>query len=76
MDSVSWYKDGCIQRDSADFRQIFDGAKAKLEIGEVFLDDEGTYACAIKNSNGENRCSCRVTVTGMDRKYSKSAIKP
>ena len=30
------------------------------------MDDEGTYACAIKNSSGENRCSCRLTVTGIN----------
>lgn len=65
-DSVSWYKDGIIQRNSADFKQDFDGTKATLEIGEVFLDDFGTYTCAVKNSNAECRSSCKVTVTGMN----------
>ncbi|KAL4223476.1 hypothetical protein ACF0H5_016947 [Mactra antiquata] len=62
VEVVTWYKDGVIQRNNADFKQTFDGNKARLEIGEVFLDDCGTYACALKNSNGEKRSFCRVTV--------------
>lgn len=61
---VTWYKDGVIQRHNADFKQTFDGSKARLEINEVFLEDCGTYACALKNSNGEKRSFCRVTVKG------------
>ena len=64
VDSVSWYKDWIIQRNSADFKQTFDGEKARLEIGEIFLDDEGIYTCAIKNCNGECRSSCKVSVKG------------
>ena len=64
VDSVGWYKDGIIQRDSADFKQTFDGSKARLEIGEVFLDDDGTYTCAVKNSTAECKSSCKVNITG------------
>ncbi|XP_022336573.2 uncharacterized protein LOC111132924 isoform X6 [Crassostrea virginica] len=59
---VSWYKDGIIQRNSADFRQTFDGEKAKLEIGEIFLDDHGEYSCVAKNDKGEAKTSCRIKV--------------
>ena len=72
VDSVAWYKDGLIQRDSADFKQTFDGTKARLEIGEVFLDDDGTYTCAVKNSNAECRSSCKVSITGMNIKSAPS----
>lgn len=62
--SVSWYKDGIIQRNSSDFKQTFDGKEAKLEIGEVFLDDIGEYTCAAKNEIGEHRSTCKLNVTG------------
>lgn len=61
---VSWYKDGIIQRNSADFRQTFDGDRAKLEIGEIFLDDHGEYSCVAKNDKGETKTSCRIKVKG------------
>ncbi|XP_053375508.1 titin homolog isoform X2 [Mercenaria mercenaria] len=61
-DTVLWYKDGAILRSNSDFKQTFDGTEAKLEITEIFLDDCGTYSCAVKSSNGEERCSCKVTV--------------
>lgn len=63
-ETVTWYKDGVIQRNNADFKQTFDGAKAKLEIVEIFLDDIGTYSCCLKNVNGEKRSFCKVTVKG------------
>ncbi|XP_062597248.1 muscle M-line assembly protein unc-89-like isoform X4 [Saccostrea cucullata] len=63
---VSWYKDGIIQRNSADFRQTFDGDKAKLEIGEIFLDDHGEYTCVAKNDKGETKTSCRIKVKESD----------
>ena len=69
VDSVGWYKDGIIQRDSADFKQTFDGSKARLEIGEVFLDDDGTYTCAVKNSTAECKSSCKVNITGNHRPH-------
>ena len=63
-DSVSWYKDGIIQRNAPDFKQTFDGKSARLEIMEVFMDDYGTYTCAIKNNKAECRCSCKIFVKG------------
>ena len=63
-ESVSWYKDGIIQRNAPDFKQTFDGKSARLEIMEVFMDDYGTYTCAIKNSKAECRCSCKIFVKG------------
>ncbi|XP_050410486.1 titin homolog isoform X2 [Patella vulgata] len=62
-ETVSWYKDGVIQKNSPDFKQTFDGEFAKLEIGEVFLDDVGTYICVAKNDLGEKKTSCKLRVT-------------
>ncbi|XP_048760798.2 titin homolog isoform X6 [Ostrea edulis] len=59
---IAWYKDGIIQRNSTDFRQTFDGDKAKLEIGEIFLDDHGEYSCIAKNEKGETKTSCQIKV--------------
>ena len=70
---VSWYKDGIIQRNSADFRQTFDGEKAKLEIGEIFLDDHGEYSCVAKNDKGEAKTSCRIKVKGQCLYYITSS---
>lgn len=61
---IAWYKDGIIQRNSTDFRQTFDGDKAKLEIGEIFLDDHGEYSCIAKNEKGETKTSCQIKVKG------------
>ncbi|KAK6191500.1 hypothetical protein SNE40_003173 [Patella caerulea] len=62
-ETVSWYKDGIIQKNSPDFKQTFDGEFTKLEIGEVFLDDVGTYSCVAKNDLGEKKTSCKLRVT-------------
>ncbi|XP_060584855.1 muscle M-line assembly protein unc-89-like isoform X3 [Ruditapes philippinarum] len=61
-DVVTWSKDGITLLSNADFKQTFDGTKARLEIAEVFLDDCGIYTCTIKNSTGDKKCSCTVTV--------------
>ncbi|GFO25242.1 muscle m-line assembly protein unc-89, partial [Plakobranchus ocellatus] len=61
-ETVAWYKDGIVQRNSSDFKQTFDGRCARLEIGEVFLDDVGMYACVAKNEAGESRSSCKLSV--------------
>lgn len=63
-ETVTWLKDGVIQRNNADFKQSFDGRRAKLEIVEVFLDDYGMYTCVVKNSFAENKCSCQIIVKG------------
>jgi hypothetical protein len=63
-DVVTWSKDGITLLSNADFKQTFDGTKARLEIAEVFLDDCGIYTCTIKNSTGDKKCSCTVTVKG------------
>lgn len=63
-DSVTWYKNGVLQRNNTDFKQTFDGTKAKLDIVEIFPEDIGTYSCALKNTDGEKRSSCKVTVAG------------
>ena len=65
-DTVTWSKDGSILHSNADFKQTFDGTKARLEVVEVFLDDCGTYTCTIKNLDGEKKCSCKVSVKGRD----------
>ena len=61
---ISWYKDGIIQRNSSDFAQTFDGSFAKLEIGEIFLDDTGEYSCIAKNEKGEAKSVCKINVKG------------
>ena len=63
-DTVIWSKDGSILHSNSDFKQMFDGTKARLEVVEVFLDDCGTYTCTIKNLEGEKKCSCKVCVKG------------
>ena len=53
--TVAWYKDGIVQRHSSDFKQTFNGRVARLEIGEVFLDDVGLYSCVARNELGQER---------------------
>lgn len=61
---VEWYQNGALKRNSADFKQSYDGREARLQIGEVFLDDAGEYTCVAKNSAGEQRDACRLHVIG------------
>lgn len=70
-DTVTWYKDGVLQRNNADFKQTFDGTRAKLDMMEVFLDDDGTYTCSVTNSFGDSKCSCQITVKGRNMKTGK-----
>ncbi|XP_046374424.2 uncharacterized protein LOC124147724 isoform X3 [Haliotis rufescens] len=84
-ETIGWYKDGFVQRNSSDFKQSYDGDVARLEIGEVFLDDVGEYACVARNELGEDRTACQITVTACDTetsvvpmfltKFTKSVIK-
>ena len=67
-ETVSWLKDGVVIRNNADFKQTFDGTRAKLEMIEAFLDDYGVYTCLLKNSLGEGRCTCQIIVKGMHRR--------
>ncbi|WAR02979.1 SMTN-like protein, partial [Mya arenaria] len=61
-DTVTWFKDGTLQRNNPDFRQTLEDGRARMEMAEVFLDDYGTYCCVINNDHGEQKCSCQVTV--------------
>ncbi|XP_046579395.1 smoothelin-like isoform X2 [Haliotis rubra] len=61
------------------------GDVARLEIGEIFLDDVGEYACVARNELGEDRTACQITVTACDSetsvvpmfltKFTKTVIK-
>ncbi|XP_067684073.1 uncharacterized protein [Haliotis asinina] len=65
-ETISWYKDGFAQRNSSDFKQSYNGDVARLEIGEIFLDDVGEYACVARNELGEDRTACQIMVTACD----------
>lgn len=73
-ETIGWYKDGFVQRNSSDFKQSYDGDVARLEIGEVFLDDVGEYACVARNELGEDHTACQITVTGSSRSDSTVSL--
>ncbi|XP_013412445.1 muscle M-line assembly protein unc-89 isoform X3 [Lingula anatina] len=60
--TVTWYKKGKPLTEDADFKLYFQDGVAKLEIMEVFPEDEGEYDCVAKNEFGEAKCSCRMDV--------------
>jgi hypothetical protein len=62
---IKWYKDGKILKHDQDFQQMFIGDTTKLDVFEIFPDDEGVYKCIAKNSVGECSTECYLTVTGM-----------
>ncbi|BFZ18190.1 hypothetical protein BsWGS_21229 [Bradybaena similaris] len=64
---VEWYQNGVLKKNSADFKQSFDGREARLQIGEVFLDDAGEYTCVAKSRAGEQTASCSLHVIACDQ---------
>jgi len=59
---IIWYKNGKILRAGVEFRQTYDGLLAKLEITEMFPDDQGTYECVARNDHGKERSKAKVVV--------------
>ncbi|XP_064619618.1 titin-like isoform X3 [Lineus longissimus] len=70
--TIKWYKDGKILKHDQDFQQMFVGETAKLDVFEIFPDDEGVYKCVAKNSVGECSTECYLTVTGPHKDEEKS----
>ncbi|CAG5123370.1 unnamed protein product, partial [Candidula unifasciata] len=64
---VEWYHNGVLKRNSADFKQSYDGREARLQVAEVFLDDAGQYTCIAKNSFGEQSTACTLHVIACDQ---------
>ncbi|XP_023226281.1 myosin light chain kinase, smooth muscle-like [Centruroides sculpturatus] len=60
--SIRWYKDGKAISQSGDFKMVYDGHEASLVISEIYPDDQGQYTCLAKNTHGEAKTSCFMTV--------------
>ncbi|CRL00790.1 CLUMA_CG014043, isoform B [Clunio marinus] len=61
--NVFWEKDGKIIHDkSVDYRQSFDGRRAKLSISRVFPEDEGQYCLVASNSMGRVKSKACIIV--------------
>ncbi|XP_041374354.1 myosin light chain kinase, smooth muscle-like isoform X3 [Gigantopelta aegis] len=65
---ITWYKDGEEVLDSQDFQISMIGDVCKLQLTEVFPEDEGHYWCQAINSAGEVTTECQLTVEGGNRK--------
>ncbi|KAL5016448.1 hypothetical protein ScPMuIL_006037, partial [Solemya velum] len=70
---IVWYKDGVKSRNSADFKQTYNGSLARLEICELILSDSGEYVCVGRNEIGEAKTACRISVKEC---LSESAVVP
>ena len=48
-----------------DFKPKYDGTLARLEILEIYPEDQADYTCVARNAAGEARVKCRLTVKGL-----------
>jgi hypothetical protein len=61
--TVSWYKDDeLIPADDTDFKQMFDGRVARLNISATYLDDAATYRC-VAATDRQQQASTTATLT-------------
>ncbi|KAH9498301.1 hypothetical protein Btru_006486 [Bulinus truncatus] len=59
---ISWIRDGVEIFDSQDFQISMIGSHCKLQISEIYPEDEGKYSCKAVNNLGEAISTCYVTV--------------
>ncbi|KAK0067332.1 titin-like isoform X1, partial [Biomphalaria pfeifferi] len=59
---ISWIRDGVEIFDSQDFEISMIGSHCKLQISEIYPEDEGKYSCKAVNNLGEAISTCYVTV--------------
>ncbi|KAK3802354.1 hypothetical protein RRG08_034500 [Elysia crispata] len=59
---ISWIRDGVEIFDSQDFQISMIGDHCKLQIADIYPEDEGKYSCKAVNALGEATTSCFVTV--------------
>jgi len=59
---ISWFRDGVEIFDSQDFQMSMIGSHCKLQITDMFPEDEGEYTCTAVNSLGEVSTTCYVAV--------------
>ncbi|BFZ15552.1 hypothetical protein BsWGS_18591 [Bradybaena similaris] len=59
---ISWFRDGLEILDSQDFQISTIGSHCKLQIQDIYPEDEGTYSCRAVNNLGEDVSSCYVSV--------------
>ena len=65
---VTWYKGQKAVKSTRDFKPKFDGSIARLDILEVYPEDQAEYTCVARNSAGEARVKCKIIVKGEDDK--------
>ena len=61
---IFWSKNTESIQGARDIKTRFDGVWARLDIIDVFVDDEGEYVCTAKNSHGQSQTSAKLTVKG------------
>ncbi|CAL1540809.1 unnamed protein product, partial [Lymnaea stagnalis] len=59
---ISWIRDGIEIFDSQDFQISMIGSHCKLQISEIYPEDEGKYSCKAVNNLGEAISTCYVSV--------------
>ncbi|RUS90387.1 hypothetical protein EGW08_001882, partial [Elysia chlorotica] len=62
---ISWIRDGVEIFDSQDFQISMIGDHCKLQIADIYPEDEGKYSCRAVNVLGEATTSCFVTVEAL-----------
>lgn len=69
LTEIVWDHNGRMLTNTERVQCMDHGGVLSLIILNVQLADEGSYRCTVKNENGENRTSARLTVEGAYRFY-------
>jgi titin len=69
---ILWLRDDVEVFDSSDFQISTIGCHCKLQVTEIYPEDEGNYTCRAMNALGEATSTCYVSVEAQgDKKKSK-----
>ncbi|GFS00834.1 myosin light chain kinase, smooth muscle [Elysia marginata] len=71
---ISWIRDGVEIFDSQDFQISMIGDHCKLQIADIYPEDEGRYSCKAVNALGETTTSCFVTVEALQANHYIRAV--
>lgn len=69
LTEIAWDHNGAALTNTERVQCMDHGGVLSLVIFSVQTADEGSYRCTVKNENGENRTSARLTVEGAYRFY-------
>jgi titin len=65
LPTVQWFKDGTCIDASPDYTITFNNGECRLQLDEVFLEDQATFCCQASNRLGTCNTEAKLTVQRM-----------